>query len=61
MNDAFYISDAVLRALGWTLVHSLWQGALVALILLMVLPRLRSAMQRYWVAYGALLALFAGA
>ncbi|MCB0543166.1 MAG: M48 family metalloprotease [Saprospiraceae bacterium] len=61
MNDAFYISDAVLRALGWTLVHSLWQGALGALILLMVLPRLRSAMQRYWVAYGALLALFAGA
>lgn len=58
MNSSFVISDSVFRALGWALVHSLWQGACLALLLLVVLPKLRSAKQRYQAAYGTLLAVF---
>lgn len=53
-----FIAEAIVRALGWTLVHSLWQGALAALVLLILLPRLQTAKQRYWAAYGSLLAFF---
>ncbi len=56
-----FSSDAFVRALGWTLVHSLWQGALAALVLLILLPRLQTARQRYWVAYSALSAVFVAA
>ncbi|HLP95539.1 MAG TPA: M56 family metallopeptidase [Saprospiraceae bacterium] len=55
------ITDAFFRALGWVLAHSLWQGALVALVLLMLLPRLRSARQRYLAAYLTLMGLFLAA
>ncbi|MCC6282819.1 MAG: M48 family metalloprotease [Saprospiraceae bacterium] len=61
MNSSFMISDTVVRALGWALVHSLWQGAFFALLLLVLLPRLRSSQQRYLVAYGALMAVFTAA
>lgn len=50
------LPPAVLRALGFTLLHSLWQGAVVgvaAALLLMALHRHRAAV-RYWVAAGAL-------
>ena len=53
------LSSAVLRALGWTLLHSLWQGALAAAVVavaLLVLRR-RAAAVRYRVAAGALGAL----
>ncbi|MDO8368328.1 MAG: M56 family metallopeptidase [Saprospiraceae bacterium] len=53
--------DSLLRALGWALAHSLWQGALAALALLILLPRLQTARQRYWAAYGTLIAVFAAA
>ncbi|WBO83197.1 M56 family metallopeptidase [Hymenobacter yonginensis] len=52
-------SPALMRALGWTLLHSLWQGALVALAaaaLLMLLHRHAAAL-RYKVAAAALLTL----
>lgn len=55
------ITDAFFRALGWVLAHSLWQGALLALVLLMLLPRLRSARQRYLAAYLTLMGLFLAA
>jgi len=55
------IPDSLLRALGWALAHSLWQGVLAALALLILLPRLQTARQRYWAAYGALVAVFAAA
>lgn len=58
MNSSIVISDSVVRALGWALVHSLWQGAALALLLLILLPRLRTARQRYRAAYGTLLAVF---
>jgi beta-lactamase regulating signal transducer with metallopeptidase domain len=54
-------SDAFFRALGWVLAHSLWQGALVALILLVLLPRLRSAHKRYMAAYLTLIGLLVSA
>jgi len=53
--------DSLLRALGWALAHSLWQGALAAFALLILLPRLQTARQRYWAAYGALVAVLVGA
>lgn len=61
MNSSLLISDSFVRALGWALVHSLWQGACFALILLMLLPRLRTARQRYRASYGALMAVLAAA
>ena len=46
----------LLRAMGWTLLHSLWQGALLALLAAVVLrlTRYRSAELRYALAAGAL-------
>ncbi len=61
MNSSLLISDSFVRALGWALVHSLWQGACFALILLMLLPRLRTARQRYRASYGALMAVLVAA
>ncbi|HEX8426555.1 M56 family metallopeptidase [Hymenobacter sp.] len=54
-------SPALIRALGWTLLHSVWQGALVALTaatLLMLLHRHAAAL-RYRVAAAALVTLLA--
>ncbi len=61
MNTALFPSEAFIRALGWTLMHSLWQGAALALLLLALLSRLESAGRRYRVAYGALLSMLAAA
>jgi TonB family protein len=57
MNDL--VSMPLLRAMGWTLIHSLWQGALLALLAALALrmARLRSAEFRYGLALGALLLL----
>ncbi|MBG8552654.1 M56 family metallopeptidase [Hymenobacter guriensis] len=46
------LSPALVRALGWTLVHSLWQGAVVALALggLLLVLRRHTATVRYRVA-----------
>lgn len=59
--NSIAISDSVVRALGWALVHSLWQGAALALLMLVVLPRLRTARQRYKFAYGTLMAVLLAA
>ena len=50
------LSPALVRALGWTLVHSLWQGAVVGLALvgLLLVLRRHSAQVRYNVACVAL-------
>ncbi|GAA3999948.1 hypothetical protein GCM10022408_08690 [Hymenobacter fastidiosus] len=50
------LSPALVRALGWTIVHSLWQGAVVGLALvgLLLLLRRHSAQVRYNVACVAL-------
>lgn len=59
MNTVPFVSDALVRALGWALAHSLWQATAAALLLLLLTPRLQTARQRYWAAYGALVAVFA--
>ncbi len=61
MNNLIFISDATVRALGWTLAHSLWQGALVALVLLVLLSRLQTARQRYRAAYTSLVMMLVAA
>lgn len=50
------LTHPVLHALGWALLHSLWQGALVALLLVFVLALLRGRDSniRYGVACSAL-------
>lgn len=58
MSQTVFITDAIVQAFGWTLVHSLWQGALAALVLLALLSRLQTAKSRYWSAFGVLTAIF---
>ncbi len=55
-----YISEALIYALGWTVVHTLWQAAGIALLLAGLLPLLqkKSAIIRYWLAYAALVLVF---
>lgn len=61
MNSLFeYLSGPAVTALGWTVLHSLWQAALVAFglgLLLRLLPR-QSATWRYRLAFTSLLGLF---
>ena len=49
-------SDELIYALGWTVVHSLWQGAIIALSLALIMPYLqrRSSRLRYEIALSAL-------
>ncbi|MCB0534712.1 MAG: M48 family metalloprotease [Lewinellaceae bacterium] len=61
MHSPTFLSDALIQALGWTLVHSLWQGAAIALILWLVLPRLSRSNHRYWASYAALLTVLVAA
>jgi bla regulator protein BlaR1 len=51
-----FVSPALTRALGWTLLHSLWQGALVAAVLagVLLLLRRQRAEVRYAASTGAL-------
>ncbi len=51
-----FVSSALTRALGWTLLHSLWQGALVAAVLAgaLLLLRRQRAEVRYAASAGAL-------
>jgi GWxTD domain-containing protein len=55
-----WIESASANALGWTLLHSLWEGAAVALALAIVLSITRSPRIRYAAACLAMLALLAG-
>lgn len=50
------ISDEIISALGWTIVHSLWQGALVAIMLasLLVIMKKTDSRIRSLVSIGAL-------
>ncbi len=54
------LSQESIEALGWTLLHSLWQGAFFAifLVLLLILLRSYSAQSRYLVSVGLLCAFF---
>ena len=56
MIRTFLMSDPVVQRLGWVLVHSLWEGALVALLLAWALHRLRRRLPdaRYVISCAAL-------
>ena len=51
-----FFSDTVLYALGWTVIHSLWQGTLLAVLLSVFMMALekQSARLRYEIACGAM-------
>src|SRR5687767_13179702 len=57
MNRNELLENSIIENLGWTLLHSLWQIALIALVLFLVLQILRSfpANVRYLAATFALL------
>ncbi len=45
--EALTIDPPVVSALGWTLIHFIWQGLAIAIVLRLILPLLRSAPARY--------------
>jgi bla regulator protein blaR1 len=53
----FLLSDVVVDALGWVLAHSLWQVAIIGLLVSFFLPRFSNPQQRYLVAYTALVGI----
>jgi len=55
-----WVHTPAAAALGWTLVHSLWEGAVVALALGAALLLLRSSRARYIAGCAAMLALLIG-
>jgi GWxTD domain-containing protein len=55
-----WVQTPLAQAIGWTLVHSLWEGALVALLLAAALAAMRSSRARYAAACLAMLAMLAG-
>ncbi len=54
------VGTPLAKAIGWTLFHSLWEGAIVAITLLAALWVLRSSRARYAAACLAMLAIVAG-
>jgi GWxTD domain-containing protein len=60
MTLANLVQTPLARALGWTLVHSLWQGAIAALVLLAALFVVRSPRLRYACAGLAMFGTLAG-
>jgi beta-lactamase regulating signal transducer with metallopeptidase domain len=64
MNDLTrLIEPALAEALGWTLLHTLWQGAAIALslALLLIFSRSRTPHFRYLMSIGAMLSLLLAA
>jgi beta-lactamase regulating signal transducer with metallopeptidase domain len=56
----FWVHSESAKELGWTLLHSLWQGVAIALALAIVLGLTRSSRVRYAAACFAMLALLTG-
>lgn len=57
MTDLFtFLSDQTIQALGWTFIHSLWQGGVIAILLAIILYRLpaKHSKLRYRVSFAAL-------
>jgi GWxTD domain-containing protein len=55
-----WVQTPLAQAIGWTLVHSLWEGALVVVVLAAALGAMRSSRARYAAACLAMLAMLAG-
>ncbi len=56
---ANWVSPEVLRTLGWSLLHFLWQGAALAALFAVAVTACRSAAARYALAVGALVLMMA--
>jgi GWxTD domain-containing protein len=54
------VGTPLAKAIGWTLFHSLWEGAIVAIILTAALSVIRSSRARYAAACLAMLTIVAG-
>lgn len=54
-----FLSDEITHAIGWTVLHSFWQGGVIALVLWVLMMKLpaSSARLRYYVSLGALFLL----
>ena len=55
-----FVSTPAAGAIGWTLLHSLWEGAIVSAVLAAVLLAVRSPRVRYAAACAAMLVMLAG-
>lgn len=55
-----WVQTELAKALGWTLLHTLWEGAVAAAALAIVLGLARSSRVRYGAACAAMLGLLAG-
>jgi bla regulator protein blaR1 len=53
------VESPAVHRLGWTLLHSIWEGLVIAILLAVALAvmRRRSAQARYLVSCGAMIAL----
>jgi len=58
-NFAHWISPEVMRMMGWTLLHFIWQGAALAALFAAVVAACRSAAARYAVAVATLVLMMA--
>jgi len=58
-NFAHWISPELMRTLGWTLLHFIWQGAALAALFAVAMAACRSAAVRYALAVGALALMMA--
>ena len=56
---ANWTSPELLRTLGWTLLHFVWQGAALAAVFAVAMTLCRSASARYAVAAGTLVLMMA--
>ena len=54
-----FVQHPVVQALAWALVHFLWQGAAIGLVVLVTARVVRSASVRYAIGVGALAAMLA--
>ena len=55
-----WVATPLAGAVGWTLLHSLWEGALIASVLAVTLAAARSPRVRYAAACFAMLLMLAG-
>ncbi|MDX1477665.1 MAG: M56 family metallopeptidase [Saprospiraceae bacterium] len=58
-----FLGHDTIQALGWTFVHTLWQGSLLALLMMVLISRVpaSNAVRRYHIAFGTLIAMLASA
>jgi beta-lactamase regulating signal transducer with metallopeptidase domain len=58
-NFAHWISPELMRTLGWTLLHFIWQGAALAALFAVAMAACRTAAARYALAVGTLVLMMA--